>query len=220
MSDQKMSPEAQEVLERLIGQGGPQAQATPGFEAQQSSPLEMISEQMQQMGGFLNMLREGMQTMSYGQSQMGIMLDTCRLYIQMISRVVIEAGMITQEDFEAKYKIEVADRLKTLMEEAEAQAEAELKEAGVTCEPCGEKSCEDCEDANCSGDCPIDCSDTLDPTIGASIDEQDMEPDLDELRDRKAAGELLLASERDLLSKEDAALQEEEELEDEDGQKD
>ncbi|RLC16011.1 MAG: hypothetical protein DRI24_09480 [Deltaproteobacteria bacterium] len=146
-----------EVMSRL--QATPRTQGgVPLIGGQAPDPITLLTAQVNQLAGFAQYLQQGMMEIASNFQQMGMALDVARLQIEMLTSLVQENDLISEEDYKVRYESDVADRLRTMY--AAAEEEAKGQECPGPCGDCKEDCatreepcvpCEDCEDCNLEG---------------------------------------------------------------------
>ena len=114
-----MSDELKKMLEQAQNKS---RIITPGQENQpEVDPIAVLAMQLQ------NLSMQNAQN-SRTVNIIGKASDMTQLSIQMLFNLLVEKGLISKEDLQAKYTEEVVDRYKTMEEEARKEFENQMKE--------------------------------------------------------------------------------------------
>lgn len=111
----------QEVLNKMIGELDGGGIITPGMKEPQN-PIEY----MQQFGAHLE---QGMMELYQNISQLGQMLDIARLHNYMLTKILLDKGVVTKEELDERYKTEVEDELIKQQELMRKRMEEHLQKA-------------------------------------------------------------------------------------------
>lgn len=120
-----LSDEGKKVFEKLMKQAGasePNRIIIPGHEQQhQPDPTEALAMMVQH-------LEMGLAHVSRTNQVIGTAVDVSRLTNIMIMNMLVEKGIVTKEEMDEKFKVEVIEKFKAMEAEAKEEAEKKMKE--------------------------------------------------------------------------------------------
>ena len=105
-------------------------------------------DRIEMLAGMVAQLEQGLVQVSGAQQTMALAIDTSRLAVQMILRVLMEKEVISEEDAQAQFKKEVTEPILKIQEKMNERIKEAMKEDSVQH---AEKSCENNKEcSNCS----------------------------------------------------------------------
>lgn len=135
-----------DIVDNMLKQAGtpdPNILAPNGRPVGAPDEMEMVAMAIQN-------LEMGLIQVARAQENVGMILDTARLTLQMTLNMLIEKNVFTKEEIDARYKKDVAEpimqhrkEMQEQMQKQMAEAKAEAEAAQQTTEECSSKcSCE------------------------------------------------------------------------------
>lgn len=111
----------EDVISKMMGELGGSDIVTPGMKEPQN-PMGY----MQQVGEHLE---QGMMELYENISQLGQMLDIARLHNFMLTKILVDKGVVTKEEIEQRYQTEVEEELKKQQEMMRKRMEEHLQQS-------------------------------------------------------------------------------------------
>jgi len=140
--------EIQDVIDTMLKQAGtPDPQIlVPG-----NTPENSVEEVLKMLSMVVQNVEMGMVQLVQNQQVMGSALDACRLTIQMLTNILVETAVITEEDFRSRYKTDVIDKMQAMQEKMRAEMQKQMAEQQAAEE--AEEAPGGCTDCKCENKC-------------------------------------------------------------------
>jgi hypothetical protein len=174
----------QEIVRQMLQKAGT---PNPAILSPDGMPAEGPPDEFQILVGAVQNLEMGMVQIARSQENIGMVLDTARLTMQMLTAMMVEKGLFTQEEIEQRYKTDVADKIIQRQKEMQKQIQAQIAQMQAEAE--GAQTEHQGNDQNCTLDC--DCKHNCDCYM-QPVDEEETAPP----EDVEAESDVVLPSER------------------------
>ena len=85
-------------------------------------------DQIEVLSMVIQNLEMGMMHLVQNQQSMGMALDTSRLTIQLLIRMLVEKELVGEEEFKTRYKTDVAEKMIEMQKQLQEQIKKQIKE--------------------------------------------------------------------------------------------
>jgi len=106
---------------------------------------------IQQLYSMIIAMREAFGQLQYAIKTISVKLDSISMTAEMFKNILVEQKLITDDEFNERYKVEVVEKLQTLIDENEKKAkeimETQNKEASLACETKCDGKCASCNNS-------------------------------------------------------------------------